>query len=253
MTRVKVHGWVVMSNHLHLVVTDTYGERPRFMGLLNTELGKAASQLIGRWGGFWEPGRSYSAVELLDRKAVIEKLAYTLANPVLPRLVRSARRWPGATSVRLRFGDVVLAPRPSGGYYANSCQPESYSLRLEAPPGMDPVECQMEVRSLMRELEREAEQEVRVQGGKFLGEKRVLRQNPYDSPSSWEKRRGRNPTFASRDKWARIEAAQRNRGWLSGYKAALVAWRDGIRDVVFPAGTWLMVQRHGCRCAAAPA
>lgn len=236
MTRVKVHGWVVISNHLHLVVTDTYGERPRFMGLLNAELGKAASTLIGRWGGFWEPGRSYSAVELLDRNAVVEKLAYTLANPVLSRLVRSARRWPGATSVHLRFGDVVVARRPTDGYYANSCQPASYVLRLEAPAGMDPLECHMLVRSRIRALEREAQEEVRVRGGKFLGEKRVLRQNPYDSPSSWEKRRGRNPTFASKDKWARIEAAQRNRGWLAGYTSALGAWRDGVRASCFRRG-----------------
>ncbi|MGH1348795.1 MAG: transposase [Nannocystales bacterium] len=157
MTRVKVHAWVVMSNHLHLVVTDTYGERPRFMGLLDAELGKAASALIGRWGGFWEPGRSYSAVDLLDRNAVLEKLAYTLANPVLSKLVRCARRWPGATSVRLRFGDVVVARRPSGGYYANSCQPESYTFRLEVPPGMDAVECRADVRLRMRKLEKEAE------------------------------------------------------------------------------------------------
>lgn len=250
-TRVYVHGWVVMSNHIHLVVTDPYGERPRLMGLLNTEVAKAGSALVGRWNGFWEPGRSYSAVELLDDKAVIEKLAYTLANPVTSRLVRRAARWPGATSVRLRFGDVVVARRPSDGYYANSCQPESYSLRLEVPPGMDPVECQMKVRARVRELEREAAEDVRTRGSKFLGERRVLRQDPYDSPSSWEKRRGMNPTYASRDKWARIEAAQRNRGWLSDYNDALAALRKGLRDVVFPAGTWLMVQRYGCRCAPA--
>lgn len=65
MTGVRVHGWVAMSNHIHVIATDLYGERPRFMELLDAELAKAASSLIGRWGGFWEPGRSYSAVELL--------------------------------------------------------------------------------------------------------------------------------------------------------------------------------------------
>lgn len=252
MTRVKVHAWVVMSNHLHLVVTDTYGERPRMMELLNAELGKAASALIGRWGGFWEPGRSYSAVDLLDRNAVVEKLAYTLTNPVKSHLVRRARRWPGATSARLTFGDTVVARRPTTGYYANSCQPESYTLRLEVPPGMDAVECHMLLWARVRELEKKAQRDVRARRSKFLGEKRVLRQDPYDSPSSWEKRRGRNPTFASVDKWARIEAVQRKRGWLAAYAAALAAWRDGIRDVLFPAGTWLMARRHGCRCAPAP-
>ncbi len=155
------------SNHLHLVVTDTYGERPRLMGLLNAEVGKAASALIGRWGGFWEPGRSYSAVDLLDRDAVIEKLAYALANPVASRLVRRARRWPGATSARLRFGDVVVARRPSSGYYAESCQPESYSFRLEAPPGMDAVECHTLVQVRVRELENQVGEDVRARGGKW--------------------------------------------------------------------------------------
>lgn len=49
-----------MSNHIRLVVTDVYGER----------LAKAASALIGRWDRFGEPGRSYSAVELLGKKAL---------------------------------------------------------------------------------------------------------------------------------------------------------------------------------------
>ena len=52
MTRVKVHAWVVMSNHIHLVVTDRYAERPRMTGLLNAELGRSGSALMGRWGGF---------------------------------------------------------------------------------------------------------------------------------------------------------------------------------------------------------
>lgn len=120
-----------------------------------------------------------------------------------------------------------------------------------APPRMDGVECDMLVRARVRTLEKEAVEDVRGRGRKFLGEKRVLRQDPYDSPTTWEKRRGRNPTFASRDKWARIEAAQRNRGWLSEYADALEALREGVRDAVFPTGTWLMVRRYGCRCASA--
>ena len=248
MTGMKVHGWVVMSNHIHIVATDTYAERPRFMALLNTEVAKAGSALIGRWDGFWEPGRSYSAVELLDAKAVVEKLAYTWANPVSSRLVRRARRWPGSTSARRRFGDTVVAQRPKGGYYASSVQPESYAFELEAPPNMDALECDRLVRAQVRRLEKETEDALRGAGSKFLGEKRVLRQNPNDSPTTWEKRRGRNPTFASRDKWARIEAAQRNTEWLAAYAEALDTLRGGFKDVLFPVGTWLMVRRYGFGC-----
>lgn len=47
MTGVRVHGWVAMSNHIHLVVTDVYGERPRFMELFDAERAKAASSASG--------------------------------------------------------------------------------------------------------------------------------------------------------------------------------------------------------------
>lgn len=123
---------------------------------LNGELSKATSPLIGRWGGFWEPGRSYSAVELLDDDAIVGKLAYTIANPVSSFLVRRARRWPGSTSAHRRFGDIVLAKRPDTAYYANSCQPESYSFRLEVPPGFDDVECHHRVWAQVREIEKQA-------------------------------------------------------------------------------------------------
>lgn len=241
-----------MSNHIHVVATDIYGERPRFMELLDAELAKAASSLIGRWGGFWEPGRSYSAVELLDEDSVVDKLAYTLANPVSSFLVRRARRWPGSTSASVRFDDVVDAPRPDIPYYANSCQPPSYSFRLEVPRGLDELECHQRVWARVRAIEKQAEVELRTSNRKFIGAKRVLRQDPYDSPSSWEKRRGLNPTFASRDKWARIEATQRNRNWLSAYIKAFDAWRGGNRDAVFPTGTWLMARRYACACVPAP-
>src|SRR6185436_1576738 len=44
-----------------------------------------------------------SGVRLLTRAAVVEKIAYTLANPVAAGLVWSAREWPGAT---VRVGDL---------------------------------------------------------------------------------------------------------------------------------------------------
>lgn len=56
MTRVQMLGWVVVSNHAHLIVADTHRERPRLMGLLNTELAQAGSARIGRWDEFREPG-----------------------------------------------------------------------------------------------------------------------------------------------------------------------------------------------------
>jgi hypothetical protein len=191
-------------------------------------------------------------VELLDEEAIIEKIAYVLANPVTAGLVRRATRWPGETSARLSFGDVVIALRPATAYYRNSRQSARYELVLAAPPGVDPIHCLERVRVRVHQLEKEAAQKMQREGRKWLGERRVLQQDPYDSPSTWEARRGLRPTFASRDKWKRVEASQR-RGWfLSAYRSALDRFRSGDRTVTFPHGTWLMERLYGCNCAPAP-
>jgi hypothetical protein len=136
-------------------------------------------------------------------------------------------------------------------YYENSAQPESVVLELVPPRGMDAAETRQRVDAAVREIERAKQIEMRKNNRKFIGPKRIMEQDPYDNPTSWEKRRGRNPTFASRDKWARIEASQRKREWLEAYRDARDRYIAGDRSVEFPHGTWAMVQLHGCRCTAA--
>jgi hypothetical protein len=189
---------------------------------------------------------------LLDEQAIIDAIAYVLANPVKAGLVRRAERWPGETSVKMVFGEVTIAYRPQTVYYRNSRQRESYELRLDPPPGLDPGACLERVHEKVRETEKQTAAKLQREGRKFLGERRVLAQDPYDSPTSWEKRRGLRPTFASRDKWTRIEAAQRNRSFLAAYRDALERFREGLRDVVFPHGSWAMERIYGCNCAPAP-
>ena len=61
-TGTVVHGWTVMSNHIHIVATDPLGERPQFMALLDREIAKAVSAEIGRWGGFLEAGHNFQFI-----------------------------------------------------------------------------------------------------------------------------------------------------------------------------------------------
>src|SRR5690606_34346660 len=85
--------------------------------------------------------------------------------------------------------------------------------------------------------------------GKAMGMDRVMKQDWRASPESFELRRGLQPTIAGANKWARIEALQRSKEWLQDYRAALERFVAGVRDVVFPAGTWWMCARLGCRVA----
>jgi hypothetical protein len=49
-----------------------------------------------------------------------------------------------------------------------------------------------------------------------------------------------SPRVAAKNKWARIEALLRNRGFIERYRAAFLAHIAELADVVFPFGTFWM-------------
>jgi hypothetical protein len=59
-----------------------------------------------------------------------------------------------------------------------------------------------------------------------------------------------SPRVACRNKWKRIEALLRLAEFGRAYRDALAAWRGGVREAVFPLGTWQMRVQHAVRCAA---
>jgi hypothetical protein len=95
----------------------------------------------------------------------------------------------------------------------------------------------------MAELERE--------GRSVLGVRGVLAQKPSARPAPGEPRRTLKPRVACRNKWRRIEVLLRVREFPRAHRRALEAWKAGIRDVLFPAGTWAMRVFYGARCAPA--
>jgi len=72
----------------------------------------------------------------------------------------------------------------------------------------------------------------------------VLRQAWGDCPTSREPRRSLRPRVASRNKWVRIAALQRNEEWQAAYREARTMWRAG-HPAEFPYGTyWLQRFAH---------
>ena len=82
---------------------------------------------------------------------------------------------------------------------------------------------------------------------RIVRRKAVLRQHWDDSPNTREPRRGLSPRVACKNKWARIEALQRNQAFLECYRAARADHLAG-RDAVFPAGTWWLCRFAGLKC-----
>jgi putative transposase len=57
--RIEVHAFCVMSNHVHLVVTDTDARLPAFSQFLDSLVARTMNALLARWEHFWGPS-SYS-------------------------------------------------------------------------------------------------------------------------------------------------------------------------------------------------
>ncbi len=244
---VLVHAFCVLSNHFHLVVTDPDARLPAFEQYLDSLVARALNASLGRWESFWAPS-SYSAVALVSAEDIVAKAAYTLANPVAAGLVRRGEEWPGLWSGPDAIGgDALVATRPEKFFRAAGRMPEAVELRLTVPPGFGSAEFREQLAAALTGLEQEATAERRA----FAGPKKILSQKPTARAGKDEPRRGLNPRVASRDKWTRIEALGRLAEFLHAYREAWRAFRAGLRDVLFPEGTYLLRVSIGVRCATA--
>lgn len=96
--RILLHAYFFASNHYHLVVTDTDGQLPLFQAWFNRIVARVLNRMYGRQENVWATG-SYSAVFLrgwgwgdisnadTGQEDVIDKIVYTLVNPVAAGLV----------------------------------------------------------------------------------------------------------------------------------------------------------------------
>jgi REP element-mobilizing transposase RayT len=250
---VLVHAFCVLSNHAHLVITDVEGRLPAFMQYLDSLVARAVNASLGRFEGFWATDASYSAVEPIAQDDVIAKIAYVLANPVAAGLVRRGSEWPGLWTAPDQMGGAkLIARRPKDFFNPQGYMPSETELELTLPPGFASADgFRALVAHELRALEDTHQRAVAAEGRGFLGAARVRAQNPFSRPAPGERRFGLKPRLAARDKWRRVEALQRLKSFLRSYREAWLARRDGVADVLFPAGTYLLRLMHGVQCAGA--
>ena len=250
---IHVHAFCVMSNHVHLLVTDPDARLPAFSQYLHSLVARAINASLGRWEAFWAPA-SYSAIPLTSPSDVVDKAAYVLGNPVASGLVLRSREWPGLWSAPARIGGApTKVPRPARFFRATGYLPETVELELTPPPGFDSAEdFRDRLATALESLEERCRRERPDGRAGVVGVARVLAQRPTARPAPGEPRRGLNPRVAARDKWKRIEALSRLAEFIAEYRNAWRARRAGRVGVVFPAGTYLMRVVHGVPCAACP-
>jgi putative transposase len=227
-----------VGNHEHVEAYDRLGTRVEFYQYLHELVARSTNALRGRFENFWSSEQT-SVVKLLDVEDVIAKVVYAATNPVTAGLVERVHHWPGVNTLRaLLDKKPITVKRPR--HFFSEDMPEEVTLTFAIPPELgDADEILARIRARVAEVE--AEQKAKRAGARVLGRRAVLRQSWRDRPRTVEPRFGLSPQVAAQNRWARLEALQRNRWFLGAYAAARHAWRAGKR-VLFPPGTyWLRV------------
>ena len=248
---ILVHAVTLMSTHEHLIVTDPQGRYPEFLRRLH-RLVSLGTKMLRKWEGpTWDDDQS-SVVRLLTEQAILEKLAYVMANPVKAGLVRHARDWPGITVLPHELGRRTWTLKRPEAYFnaKNPRWPDTIELPLTLPPSLRSYSAEALREAVGEELarqERVAHQEIKKRGWRVLGAERVRRLSPYRRATSFELLRDRDPTFAVGRGHRKVffQAVAELRAFRRAYRQALEQWRAGLRSVVFPQGTWCMCRVHG--------
>jgi len=249
-TGVILHAVCVMSNHWHGVVTDPDARLPEFTECFHKLLAKAQNASLNRWENLWSSDKT-SHVLLTSQEDVLQKMAYVLANPTAAGLVKSPEEWPGVISGR--FGEVSIAEMPDVFFDENGDLPEEVELRFERPPifpHLSDAELYARLCDEVAKNVRLARGEMVQRGNSFLGRASVLRQSVEAVPKTDARRRNPNPRIAGRVTAERVAAIRRMCEFVRAYRVAWNDWRQGKREVEFPAGTYAL-RIHACvRCAA---
>jgi len=184
--------------------------------------------------------------------AVADKIGYTLANPVAAGAVRFPREWPGLISRLKDMGKKVhQGNRPTHFFGKQKTLPDDSSFPLAMCSWM--VEHYGSEKAARVVLEErlahhvdKARAAVKSAGWKYLGADRVMKLSPFKRAKSYEVFDKLTPHFATIG-LTEEEAIQ--------VKREFIAWQVRYEDcrerflrgeaVLWPAGTWAMVQFFG--------
>ncbi|QDG53455.1 hypothetical protein FIV42_22730 [Persicimonas caeni] len=248
---VEIFAFCFMSNHFHIIARCKSLQLHLFMRDFQAQLAKKINALRGRTGTFWE--RRYTAIEILDDDAMIERLRYTVCNPSESDLVRHPRLWPGLCSWDIHdnggeplWGEVVDRET----YWREKRKKKNedkteaeliematvrYPLELAKLPkwaNLDDASYHAKVRKECHEHARHLHDK---RGFKCPGPKKVLAKKWWQRPV--QPKKAPRPLCHGGDLEKRKEYREQRRAVTNAYKKAVGRWRKGKTNIEFPEGT----------------
>jgi hypothetical protein len=246
------HAIVCLSNHYHLIATDPRGLITDFTRDFHAFVARHVNAIHGEFESLWS-GAQTSLVRLEDGETILDKIGYTMANPVLSSLVETGEEWPGLR--RAWPAPPLVIERPTGflDIAGAECKwPETATLEMTRPPGFDELsdaELADKIVATIHDKEAAGRATAAEKAIKFLGREALLRQSRHEVPTSREPHFGISPRVACKDPARRAARLQFFEWWLEEYERCRQRWISGDRTVAFPHGTNKMRRCHRVRIA----
>ncbi len=247
--------WLAMSNHYHAVANDPEGRMPAFLEHFHKLLAKSMNAHLGRRENFWSTEET-CVTHLPTPADIFDKIVYVLANPVAAGIVATVSAWLGSSAWTLLGGGTVVCKRPEGAFFSKTGRmPEEAILEAAAPEairGSEPVDAWVKrIHAAISAKERFIADDRRERGAKLPTREELTSGSPFATPTTPATKSELRPTIACKVKAIRMQLLALQRAFRTLYQAARLRFREGERDVAFPAGTYRL-RAWGARCDAYP-
>ena len=248
---ILVHCVCVMSNHWHIIFTDTTGNLPLFAAQFHRLCAAFVNRKLQRREAMWAQG-SYSLQELPTPTDIIDDCAYVITNPVAAGCVKTPERWPGLITLPSNLCSSSKVQRPEGFFRDKGPLPQEATLELTPPPGFEPDEFRQQVREAAERRTASIEARFVSEGRSFMGPGACKALKVGSTPSSPEPFRQANPRVKCLDPELKERVLSRLKRFWRHYRLALEDFRAGLREVEFPFGTFWLRRHLGVCCCQPP-
>lgn len=240
---VQLHGFVALSNHVHLLVTARGTSLTPFMQYFLGNAARKVGRLVGWTGSFWQ--RRFSAEPVLDDASAVGRLRYLLAHGVKEGLVRTPEEWPGLTCLPLLRSEETKVERffhwarrwrkgalvDGGEDEWNERWAEDVPLRLVPLPCWARLDFEERQRALQAILDDIAQQWA-PQHETVKGAQKACEMEPHHQPRR-TKKSPRPLCHVSTSDGLR-EFRELLRAWVAAFSQASARFREGNWQVEFP-------------------
>ena len=248
----EIHGLAVASTHWHFLL------RPRdaahlssFMCFVKTNVSKEIGNKLLGWKGTIFDGRYHSTTVSDEAEDQVAVLRYILAHGPKELLVDSVAEWPGAHSaVPTIKGEELVGTwfDRTSGYDSRARNGEPFgdeAFATEERVTISPLPCwehmteaqwRRAVAELVEDIDREAAVIRQDEKRSSLGVARILTADPTRRPERVEK--SPKPRFHARNPAVYQAMLEIWREVVRSFREASELLRSGVRNVVFPEGTF---------------